>query len=91
MSTATPESSLLDSIFKNVNMDNAGEFNRTLLQIESELNRYKERFKNSFVYCLGCKEFVKLSFGYEDTLDSISRPVLRCHNCHTIIKFLDQR
>lgn len=89
MSTATPESSLLDSIFKNVNMDNAEEFNRTLLQIESELNKYKERFKNSFVYCVGCKEFVKLSFGYEDSLDNFSRPVLRCNNCNSVIKFLD--
>ena len=80
---------LLDQIFNNIDMDNADQFRKTIAAIDVELSEYKKQFKRSFVYCLGCKDHVKMSFGYEDMVGQFPRPVLRCNKCHSIIKFLD--
>lgn len=90
---------LLADIFDKVNMDNATDFHNTLTTIEMELGIYQERFRQTFRYCVGCKGFVRADEVYESVcylpVDekgvSPTRPILKCCNCHTVIKFLDQR
>jgi hypothetical protein len=88
---------LLADIFDKVDMDNASEFRQTLESIEMELHIYQERFRQQFRYCVGCKGFVKANEVYEGICYlpvnekglSRTRPILKCCNCNSVIKFLD--
>lgn len=88
---------LLADIFDKVDMNNAAEFHNALTAIEMELGLYQERFRQTFRYCAGCKGFVNALEVYEgvcylpvdDEGNSRTRPILKCCNCNSVIKFLD--
>lgn len=88
---------LLADIFDKVDMNNASEFRATLEAVEMELGIYQERFRQTFRYCVGCKGFVKANEVYESVCYlpadekgvSHTRPILKCCNCHSVLKFLD--
>ena len=88
---------LLADIFDKVDMNRASDFQNMLTTIEMELGIYQERFRQTFRYCVGCKGFVKANEVYEGVCYlpmnekglSRTRPILKCCNCHSVIKFLD--